>query len=68
MKSLTDNEIHQRLSAARELLGNDEADTIRGDTALRAARKVLSGLGLALLLAGEQESNRLDGVKDLDVL
>lgn len=66
MKPLTDNEIHERLAAARKLIGDDEAETVRGDTALKAARQVLSGLGLALLLAGEQESDRLAGVKDQD--
>ncbi len=68
MKPLTDNQIHERLAAARKLLGDDAAETVRGDTALKAARQVLSGLGLALLLAGEQESDRLLGVKDPDGL
>lgn len=64
MTPLSDNQIHERLTAARKLLGDDEAETVRGDTALKAARQVLSGLGLALLLAGELESDRLVGVKD----
>ncbi|TWG90320.1 hypothetical protein L598_000700000770 [Mesorhizobium sp. J18] len=64
MKPLSDNEIHERLTAARQLIGDDTAETVRGDTALEAARRVLSGLSLALLLAGEQESDRLAGVKD----
>lgn len=63
---LSDIQVHELLTAARKLLGNDAAETVRGDTALNAARQVLSGLGLALLLAGEQESDRLVGVKDQD--
>lgn len=66
MKPLSDNEIHDRLTAARQIIGDEAAETVRGDTALKAARQVLSGLGLALLLAGEQESDRLAGVKDPD--
>lgn len=62
MKPLTDNDIHDRLTAARALIGDHAAETVRGDTALKAARQVLSGLALALLLAGEQESDRLAGV------
>ena len=64
MKPLSDIDIHARLTAARKIIGDGEAETVRGDTALKAARQVLSGLGLALLLAGEQESDRLVGVKD----
>jgi hypothetical protein len=66
MKPLSDNEIHERLAAARDLIGDDAAETVRGDTALKAARQVLTGLGLALLLAGELESDKLVGVKDPD--
>jgi len=62
MKPLSDNEIHERLTAARDVIGDGAAETVRGDTALKAARQVLTGLGLALLLAGEQESDRLAGV------
>ena len=66
MKPLSDNEIHERLTAARSLIGDTEAETVRGDTALKAARQVLTGLGLALLLAGEQESDKLAGVRAPD--
>lgn len=64
MKPLSDIDIHERLTAARKIIGDDEAETVRGDTALKAARQVLSGLGLALLLAGELESDKLVGVRD----
>lgn len=66
MKPLSDIDIHERLTAARKIIGDGEAETVRGDTALKAARQVLSGLGLALLLAGEQESDRLAGVRGPD--
>lgn len=64
MKPLSDIEIHERLTAARALIGDTTAETVRGDSALKAARRVLSGLGLALLLAGEMESDKLEGVRD----
>lgn len=64
MKPLSDIDIHERLTAARKIIGDGEAETVRGDTALKAARQVLSGLGLALLLAGELESDKLVGVRD----
>lgn len=64
MKPLSDIDIHERLTAARKIIGDGEAETVRGDTALKAARQVLSGLGLALLLAGELESDKLAGVRD----
>lgn len=68
MKPLTDIEVHERLTAARELMGDAAGETVRGQTALKAARQVLSGLGLALLLAGEQQSDKLDGVRGQDAL
>lgn len=64
MKPLSDIDIHERLTAARELLGNEKAETVRGETAVEAARRVLSGLALALLLAGELESDKIEGVID----
>lgn len=62
MKPLSDNQAHDLLHAAREALGDAPGETTRADTALKAARQTLAGLALALLLAGEQESDRLVGV------
>jgi hypothetical protein len=53
-RPLSDNEAHDRLTAAREALGNEPGQTAAGDTALEAARKALRLLAIALL-ASERE-------------
>jgi hypothetical protein len=40
-KTLSDNEIDNRLKAARTLLGEEHAATVAGETALATARKAL---------------------------
>jgi hypothetical protein len=47
-KPLSDNEIDDRLKAARALLGEEHAATVAGETALAAARL----LSLGLIAAG----------------
>jgi hypothetical protein len=50
---LSDNDISDRLYAAIEALGLEEdAETVRGDTTLKAARQALNLLHLGLLAAG----------------
>lgn len=63
MKPLSDNQAHDVLTEARRALGNSPGATVRADTALKAARQALSGLALALLVASENETDRVDGVK-----
>jgi hypothetical protein len=51
---LTDIQVHERLIAASNALPKpDDAGTVAGETAIRAARHVLTGLQLALLMQAE---------------
>jgi hypothetical protein len=54
---LSDNQIGDRLYAALEAIGTDEGETIRGNTALVAARQTLSLLEQGLLIAAERNSD-----------
>jgi hypothetical protein len=45
---LSDLEVHERLHAARETLGDEEAETVEGGTALEAARKALALFNAAM--------------------
>lgn len=65
---LSDNQAHDLLFEARRILGEAPGDTVRADTALQAARKVLSGLSLALLVAAENGADDVPGVNDRDGL
>lgn len=51
-KPLSDNEIDDRLKAARALLGEEHAAAVPGETAVAAARKALELLSLGLIAAG----------------
>lgn len=53
-RKLTDFEVHDRLIAATDALGDDEGETVRGNTALEAARKALRLMQLGLLTAMEK--------------
>lgn len=54
MKSrLSDNEVHDRLCAGLEALGEADAATSAGRTTLEAARRALRLLQLGLLMAVE---------------
>jgi hypothetical protein len=53
---LSDNQIGDRLYAALEAIGTNEGETIRGNTALVAARQRLSLLEQGLLIAAERNS------------
>ena len=57
MPKLSDNQIGDRLYAALEAIGTDEGETIRGNTALVAARQTLSLLKQGLLIAAERNSD-----------
>ena len=54
MPKLSDNQIGDRLHAALEAIGTNEGETIRGNTALVAARQTLSLLEQGLLIAAER--------------
>jgi hypothetical protein len=51
-KALSDNEIDDRLKAARAVLGEEHGATVPGETALAAARKTLELISLGLIAAG----------------
>ena len=53
-RQLSDIEVHGRLIAASDALGDDDGATVRGDTALSAARKALRLMQLGLLTAMEK--------------
>ena len=52
-RPLTDNDVHDLLCKAREVLGSGESETVRGQTALIAARRALVLLQIALVSAME---------------
>jgi hypothetical protein len=54
MPKLSDNHIDDRLHAAIEMIGSDEGETVRGNTALIAARQSLTLLKEGLLIAAEE--------------
>jgi len=51
-KPLSDNEIDDRLKAARAVLGEEHGAAVPGETALTAARKALELLSIGLIAAG----------------
>jgi hypothetical protein len=61
MPKLSDNQVRDRLHAALEVLGTDEGETIRGNTASVAARQALTLLEQGLLIAAERNSDHLRG-------
>lgn len=61
---LTDNEVYDLLFNAREALGDQDAETVRANTALTTARRALSMLQFALLQAAEQNADHVEGVID----
>lgn len=62
-RPLTDNEVHDRLVAAVEALGEREAETVRGRTALAAARRALLMFQIALVAAAEGKADDLLGYR-----
>ncbi len=51
-KPLSENQIDDRLKAARAALGEAPGESTAGDTAISAARKMLTLLSLGLIAAG----------------
>jgi hypothetical protein len=49
LPKLSDIDVHERLYAAREALGDEPAETIQGNTALEAARKALALFNVAMM-------------------
>jgi hypothetical protein len=60
MTKLSDNRVGDRLHAALEMIGTEEGETVRGNTALIAARQSLSLLlKQGLLIAAERNSDHV---------
>lgn len=63
-KPLNDNQVHDRLHAAMEALGNAEGETVHGDAALKTARRSLMLLQLAVVTGQAKGEAGNDNVKD----
>lgn len=57
-EKLSDNQVHDALHAAIEALGERDATTVRGRTALEAARKALRLLQAGLVFAMVREEEK----------
>jgi hypothetical protein len=68
MPKLSDNQVGDRLHAALEVLGTDEGETIRGNTASVAARQALTLLEQGLLIAAERNSDHLSTVMNQPIV
>jgi hypothetical protein len=68
LMKLSDNQIGDRLHAALEAVGTDEGETIRGNTALVAARQTLGLLKLGLLIAAERNSDDVSVVMNQPIV
>ena len=62
MPKLTDNDVHERLYAALIAVGVDDAETVRGNTALEAARKALTLLMFGLVKSMDDGADTIEGV------
>ena len=54
-KPLSDNQAHDRIKAAEDVLGDAPGASIQADTALGAARKALRLIAMALVRAGVKD-------------
>lgn len=61
-RPLSDDDVHALLVAAVYALGRADGATVRGDTALKAARRALALLQLSLVMAMEAGADQLPGV------
>jgi len=68
LMKLSDNQVGNRLHAALEAVGTDEGETIRGNTALVAARQTLSLLKQGLLIAAERNSDHISTMMNQPVV
>lgn len=60
---LSDDEAYEALYAAHLALGTAPGATVRADTALKAARKAMAILMFGLIKAGEDQSDRVEGIR-----
>jgi hypothetical protein len=66
--NISDNQVGERLHAALKAIGTDEGETIRGNTALVAARQTLSLLKQGLLIAAERNSDDVSVVMNQPIV
>lgn len=62
-EKLSDNQAHDLLTNARMTLAQAKGETVRAETALRAAEKSLMLLSLGLLMAAEEGSDGNRAIK-----
>ena len=60
---LSDNAASDRLFAAMRALGDAPGETVRADTALKAARRSLWLIQLGLLMASERGEDDVPGIR-----
>jgi hypothetical protein len=63
-KPLSDNQVGDLLGEALNVIGEAKAETVRGNTALGAARQALSLMQIGLLMAAEKNSDVVETVID----
>lgn len=61
-RPLTETEVHDRLVAAREALGEEAGETELGLNTLTTARRALSILQIGLVKAMEEDSDRNEAI------
>ncbi|WP_299813523.1 hypothetical protein [Tardiphaga sp.] len=61
-KPLSDNQVGDLLGEALNVIGGAKAQTVRGNTALDAARQAISLMQIGLLMAAEKNSDVVDTV------
>lgn len=62
-EKLSDNAAHDLLTNARMMLAEAKGETVRAETAIRAADKALLLLSLGLLMAAEENSDGNGAIK-----
>jgi hypothetical protein len=65
---MPDDQVGDPLHAALEAIGIDEGETIRGNTALLAARQTLALLEQGLLIAAERNSDYVSTVMNQPIV
>jgi hypothetical protein len=63
---LSDDQVYERLHAAYLALGREDGETVRGDTALKAARRAILLLQMGHLAAQDSGSDENRAIKAPD--
>lgn len=63
---LSDDQVYERLHAAYLALGREEGETVRGDTALKAARRAIMLLQMGHLAAQDSGGDKNQAIKAQD--